>query len=392
MRIVIGFLTVIVLFIVAIALLPKFLRFSARAFTRLVPKRKYRPPRHQMAEKKENYFGCEYGKYRQERDRIWTKARKLFKAKKFKELDQWAKEMWESRQRDPEGRLLLRALYNNVDDYYVGSINGEHPPLPPDVLSKLWLKEHPDSSFAHVVRIRQLVNRAWDARGDGYASTVTKEGWTVFEKHLREAKRIFEHGVKQGFKDPMFCHSFACIARGLSLPEEERMKWFKKSVELEPLYYTPYQSETGTRMPRWGGSAEDVANFAKVWSDKVGGDDGDIIYFWIVDNQRKYFQIGGIVSCKYIPLDMKRFERGCSALLKKHPCFENYSTVGLWAVWMQNKLLAKQCFEKLGNQYPYQIFGRNSKNIPTFIKWRKYALEDGPWPLHPKGNAKEKQG
>ena len=38
--------------------------------------------------------------------------------------------------------------------------------------------------------------RAWDARGYGWGSTVTKEGWEVFYRELRKAREELHNAIR----------------------------------------------------------------------------------------------------------------------------------------------------------------------------------------------------
>ena len=307
--------------------------------------------------------------------RLFTKN---FSAGDFDVLERIAAKFRSSMSRTKEGRLKLLHFYTGIDDFTRNSVH-DNKVFDSVKHAKKWIAQRPGSITAHKVLARILINKAWAARGSGYAGSVSKEGWKGFNEYLNEAKLVLEKATKLKDKDPVLYNDFASVGRGLSWSKEKRMIPFKEGQKLFPAYYTIYQSEAGTRLPRWGGSKKDVADFAMTWSKKVGGEEGLILYFWVVDRIRRYFGHGLIVDGCVVPFDNKRLVKGAWVLLRKYPCIRNYARVSHYAVWLKDKELAKFCFEGMGNRFPSAFYSK----LTRFAAYRRWALLNGPYPLHP---------
>lgn len=299
-----------------------------------------------------------------------------FRAGNFDELERIAAQFRCSMSRTKEGRLKLILFYVGIEDLIENKVqnNGDFDSFKQ---VKEWIAQKPQSVAAHTVLARILIKKAWQRRGSGHASSVSDEGWMGTKKYLNEAKDVLEKAAKLKDKDPVMYNDWASVGRGLGWSTEERMVRFKEGQKLFPHYYTIYQSEAGTRLPRWGGSKEDVADFALTWSKKVGGDEGLLLYFWVVDRIRRYFGHALIVDGRVIPFDNERLTKGAWILVKKYPCLRNFARVSHYAVRLKNRELTKFCLEGMGNSYPSAFYSK----LSTFAAYRRWALMDGSYPF-----------
>ena len=69
-------------------------------------------------------------------------------------------------------------------------------------LLQKWSDRNPESITARVALAEAYVNEGWQARGNGYADTVSKDGWSIFENRAKRARETLERASKLSTKCP----------------------------------------------------------------------------------------------------------------------------------------------------------------------------------------------
>jgi hypothetical protein len=97
------------------------------------------------------------------------------------------------------------------------------------------------------------VQDAWDARGGGYAQTVTSDGWTQFRHHLKLAATHFEAAWQEHPERPLTAARMIYVKMGQS--EETAMRlWFERAIAAQIDYAPAWDKMTFALYPRWHGS------------------------------------------------------------------------------------------------------------------------------------------
>lgn len=94
---------------------------------------------------------------------------------------------------------------------------------------------------------------AWDARGSGWANSVTEDGWRDFRSHLANAEQLLTGAWKAAPEQPLAPTTMITVAVGINTLDDERT-WFDRAVIAEFDYMNAYYSYMTTIRPRWGGS------------------------------------------------------------------------------------------------------------------------------------------
>lgn len=94
---------------------------------------------------------------------------------------------------------------------------------------------------------------AWRSRGNGWYSTVTKEGWKGFHANLKNAERYLTEAWKTNPKHPEVAMIMIAVCMGQG-SIDERIEWFKKSIGAQFDYYPAYREISNAIAPKWGGS------------------------------------------------------------------------------------------------------------------------------------------
>ena len=106
------------------------------------------------------------------------------------------------------------------------------------------------------------IKEAWQARGNGWSSSVTEEGWKGFRIGLKKAENAL---IKAWQLAPGKVEAPALmitVSMGQNKTIEERILWFKRAIEAQLVYYSAFSSITNATAPKWDGSWKLIMNLA----------------------------------------------------------------------------------------------------------------------------------
>jgi hypothetical protein len=126
------------------------------------------------------------------------------------------------------------------------------------------LHEHfGDCATIPYLRGSLAVTRAWEARGTGWASSVTQEGWDIFHKELQNAQRELTDAWRISAKDPEIAAEMITVCMGLCLPRDEMERWFSRAIQTGLDASSATSAKRYYLDPRWHGSGEEDLAFAR---------------------------------------------------------------------------------------------------------------------------------
>jgi len=197
----------------------------------------------------------------------------------FAWIDQEASNLRVTKKRLPGGYWKLRALYDALEEPQTEAeaSNGDWETQ----LTKIqgWMNRYPNSITARVALAANWKVYAWKARGDGRSGTVTENGWALFNSRLTTAARVLSDAAALDEKCPHWFLISLWIAIGQSWDRVAFERLFEAAVKLEPTYYYLYQAKATYLLPRWFGQEGEWERFTEESTLKVGGHEGDIIFF-----------------------------------------------------------------------------------------------------------------
>ncbi len=133
----------------------------------------------------------------------------------------------------------------------------------------------------------------WRARGDGYANTVTEEGWVGFQEHLEQARTYLVKAYELDPSRPEAATAMITVAlAGFAAPGETERLWFDRAVAAQMDWPPAYNNLMWSNRPRWGGSHEKMYEFG-IECAQTERFDTDVPYQLIealldIDNDQKY--------------------------------------------------------------------------------------------------------
>jgi hypothetical protein len=106
---------------------------------------------------------------------------------------------------------------------------------------------------------------AWDARGHGWSSQVTPEGWKGFELHMGEARKCFAkaYAIEPKFPEAPAQMIEVAMTGAKSVSAESPRVWFERAVKAQFDDLPAYDALLQSLMPRWNGTHQLMLNFAE---------------------------------------------------------------------------------------------------------------------------------
>ncbi len=122
----------------------------------------------------------------------------------------------------------------------------------------------PNASAALYVKGVVYVKWAWEARGGGFADTVTPKGWTDYAARLDGAAAALTHAweVDPADPDPPTEMLTVELGRDQSGPAEMD-RWFGRAMAADPDDYAACTNKLYYLTPRWHGSEEQMLAFGR---------------------------------------------------------------------------------------------------------------------------------
>jgi hypothetical protein len=135
------------------------------------------------------------------------------------------------------------------------------------------MKNRSDDYLPWYLKGNHDIDMAWSARGNGYADTVTREGWIVFQKNLALARADLEHAWKLNSKQSKIAIAMMTVVLGDGGDRKQLELWFNRAMEVDTNSYAACQKKMYFLEPKWYGSDEEELAFGRecVQSTKWGG-------------------------------------------------------------------------------------------------------------------------
>jgi hypothetical protein len=106
------------------------------------------------------------------------------------------------------------------------------------------------------------IEAAWEARGSGFASTVSDVGWKKFGEHLTTARKLLTEAWQAHPGYPEAPTAMITVAKaGYSNEGEGTRFWFDRAASAQFDYMPAYRSYETDILPRWHGSVREMYNF-----------------------------------------------------------------------------------------------------------------------------------
>jgi hypothetical protein len=190
--------------------------------------------------------------------------------------------------------------------------------------------KHPKSISLALLESQYWKMYAWDARGNGLSSTVTEDGYRLFNERMQKAETVLLEIKPYASSLPVWHTQMLAAQHILDRSPEEINGTFIEGASKNKRYYPLYFTMLNFNLPKWGGTWEGV-DYLVNWSIKNTQDtEGNSMY------ARMYWSVYG-------------------GLLEGTKLFED-----TYATWSKMKI----GFEDLMQRYP-----KSNWNLNNFAKF-----------------------
>jgi hypothetical protein len=282
-------------------------------------------------------------------------------AERFDELDQMADRFRSSKGRMPGGGWKLQVFYQALDQREPNdAATVEH-------LTHIehWMAAKPDSITARVAAAQSLHQWAWLARGSGLADTVTPEMAKLFFARIERDEEVLKAAEKMQPMCPQWYSEMMTVGLAEGWDRAKMQDMFDRATQFEPGYLSFYRDFANYLLPKWEGHPGDAAAFAKTAADRVGGDEGDLIYFEFATVVIKRGN-GGIPTKQ---MDWERIKRGARVLGKDYG--QSRTTVNQFAfmAWKyRDAAVAGPLFAEIGERWAPGVW-KEKENYTLAREW-----------------------
>ncbi len=293
----------------------------------------------------------------------------LLKAREFEQLDCLADSARSHQEKFPGGMWKIHAVYSGLEK---PPLHATHEDWEAHIASlQQWVSTKPDSITARVALAEAYVNYGEDARGPGFADTVSESGWRLLAERTAKAKQILEEASTLSTKDPEWYVAMQELALHQSWEPSARQALLEQAVKFEPTYYYYYRLYVNSIQTKWGGDEGEVAKFLEKAADQIGGDAGDILYFRVAGHI-----ICGCQTDQHLNLSWPRIQKGFAAVEKQSGATpENRNLMAHMAQSFSDAMLAYTLFAEIGDQWSEDIWRTHLE----FESAKEWAKQMGPF-------------
>lgn len=247
-----------------------------------------------------------------------------------------------------------------------------------EALLEQWKQAYPASVTPRIVQALVHSAYGWEARGGGYANTVTDEGWKVFRKELGIAENILLEAEVLNSNDPQFYATMIDICNGLNYSSQELQAFFDKAIAIDMGYFPVYYSRAWSLSRRWGGGPGELEHFAETVVTLTEEHYGTTLYAQIAASMATHLGEDEFAEDHFF--DWKRIDDGYIRLAEEFPESTFYLNQHcLLACIYHQQEKAQSLFRKIGDTHERWVWRGDS----GFQAWKQWAFDMAPAP-HPK--------
>ncbi len=284
----------------------------------------------------------------------------------FEELEKIADKLTKSKERFPGGDWKIDRFYEAIyppGGYETVKVNW------PERIAKLkkWTQQKPDSIYANVALGSAQLGAAWNERGTGFADKVTDEQLSKFKVKLKEAEATLNKMSEKRNNCVHWYRAMQTVGLGLGYDPDEMSALLNQATTVEPLYWSVYNGHAVYLLPRWYGDEGEWVRFAEASSNKLGGDEGDILYSEICWRMSRFSSVAEFFKDKTI--SWPRIKKGFKARGQKYGVSVRYlNAYCVLAGGIGDKQTARVLLNRIGDQWEPD-FWKEKKYFDGYKKW-----------------------
>jgi len=115
-----------------------------------------------------------------------------------------------------------------------------------------WRSADPNSPGAALLEAAYWRNAAWTARGNGFANTVSPEGWRLFHERLQHALKTLTDSESYAARNPLWYTESLDANLGLGVSRQKQFALYERGIVAFPDYYPLHCKMAQGLLPNWG--------------------------------------------------------------------------------------------------------------------------------------------
>ena len=279
----------------------------------------------------------------------------LFESGQYGQLDALAQQLRTQKLRFRGGAWQLNVLYGVISS--PGSTTSTDAEWEAHI-GKLqqWIAASPTSATPRIALAQGYLNFAWKARGNGYAKTVTPEGWALFTQRVQSARTVLEEARALSANCPEWYHKMQTVALAQGWPRPQVELLSKAAMAHDPEYYYFALAQANYLLPKWYGKPGETETYVEQVADAVGGREGDALYFLVASR---------VNCCRRMQapaLSEAREERGFTALDQMYGSTNRErNEAAFLALRAGDTATAQGLFARIGNDWSSTVWGSKAR-------------------------------
>lgn len=296
------------------------------------------------------------------RDQLKNEFAAAFARSDFVQIESRYAKALSTQERSPSGRFLAHAWMRAMGFADKDDPNWEAA----EEKTRKWVAQYPKSVLAVIAHSRIHNYRAWNARGRGYASTVTEEGWKKFALHMNRATEALASRAEAGKTDPNWWYEMLDQAREQSWPQQRYWKLAYAALQAFPQNHDIYRAIALKLVPQWGGSWQALAAFADEAVARTRQTQGQTMYARVYWNVALYFEPGLLTRPEG---NWPKFRAGFEELVARYPDRWNLSKFAAFACDAGDKDTTRRLLTRINDA----VVPAAWENRATYNRCRSWA-------------------
>jgi hypothetical protein len=279
----------------------------------------------------------------------------LFQSGQYTQIDALAQQLRSQKTRFRGGAWQLNSLYEAINS--PGSITATDADWQAHI-TKLqgWIASAPQSPTPRIALGKAYLLFAWKARGNGFANTITPEGWTLFYQRVQSARTTLEEARAISVNCPEWYSEMEIMAKAQQWPRKQMDALSQAGLARDPEYFYIATAEAEYLLPKWHGKPGDTEAYAAQVADTIGGREGDVIYYFIAVT----------VNCcnrtQAPGMDEARVQRGFAALEQLYGSTSgNRNVAAFLALRAGDTATAQELFKRIGDDWSAAVWGSKAR-------------------------------
>lgn len=297
-------------------------------------------------------------------------AERLLNTRDFAQLDQRIAAARKPGSHTSDGQAMLTGLYaglTDIDGDCTASLDTAAWDQRRALLHK-WKTVSRDPSAPGIALAMLDASQGWRARGGGYASTVTEEGWRHFHKGMASSRKQLEKLSKFATIDPQWHQAMLNVATNQGWDSAQFDAQFSKATAAFPNHLSYYFSKGVYYGPKWHGSRAQFGAFVEEAVRATEPTMGQTMY------ARLHWSQSSDTMFTDGQTDWQRMKAGFETMLKDFPDAWNRNNFARFACIANDQKTASAQFALLGANYIHEVW----KAHAFFEACRQRASRDVP--------------